>query len=526
MAKDIPLLKLKNAGVAEGLIKPIGEDGQVDYRGGFTRTPKNAPILKGFQVRAPLGDSLNDIISYRNEVGKVDRALSLMKMGQFINPLFLPVYDAVQAAMLGSISPIRVSKGKISSPIVANIKHAVNDFRTQSDTWYEAGINGARSTPYANPLEQFEKQIQRIAEHPNAAIRSLRGLLSKDVFREAYSISWKTAWALDGFIRQISYRHLTDQLGYSPKEAGRIAALYHADYAGVPAKTRRTLNRVFFTPTFKIAMGKLFTRMIKDSMNVSLKGGKIVAQKLVGKRPIVKITAEEKLHASSLGRTVGILMGMDLLMTAFLGFERDQWGRRYIKKNVETAQGDKDVVFTMSSPANMFLKYTARMQESFGDPAITKPFEAFVKKNSWEVHPTWRIAMGLANNRKSNGDMIVPTLANKTEKIEKYTAYVLREASALVDEVATTASGQGDEAETRKILQSELGKLGEFAARMFVFAYLRTSGETKQERQISQIQQIMNQEMKAIIDLEGNFSPVIQDQIIKNAIDRIQKIAK
>ena len=523
LSKDIGLLKIKNSGIDEGLIKPIEEGKRVDYRGGFVRAPRSAPVLKDMQLRGPLADFINEAIHYRNSFSIVDKGLALVKMGQFINFLFLPVYDVVQGMMLGAISPLRPIK------TYKNIINAARDMYTHSDEWYAAGINGARSTPYPNPLASYNKMIEDIANHPNPIIRNLHGLLGASPlgsFRQAYNISWNTAWMLDGFIRQISYRHLTDDLGYSQKEAGRIAALYHADYAGVPATTRRFLNKIFFTPTFKIAMSKLFTRMIKDSIGVSLKGGKLLAQKATGKRATVEFNREELLHAASLGRTLGMITALHVVMTTFMGFEKDQWGRRYIKKGVETLQGVKDIVFTFSAPMNMFLKYIFRAYESFGDPAITRAFIEFAKKNSWELHPVWRIVIGLAYNERINGKPIAETLLDPSVRIARTMTWVMREASALVDEVVTSVSGQTDEAETRKVLQDEFGKLSEFVARMFVYSYLRTPVEAKQERQIAQIERIINEELGSIIDVDGNIPPGHMEQITKNAIDRMDKIIK
>ena len=144
-------------------------------------------------------------------------------------------------------------------------------------------------------------------------------------------------------------------------------------------------NAWAFYDSYSEAQGDGTIDLDNDSMKVSLKGGKIAAYKVVGKEHDVKITKEEKLHTASMVRTLAILGGMDILMTSFLGFERDQYGRRYVKKNVETPQGQKDVVWTMSNPANMFLKYPYRAMESFGDPGITEAFTEFAKKNSWEL---------------------------------------------------------------------------------------------------------------------------------------------
>lgn len=529
LARDIPLLKLKNTGTEEGLIKERKTGEKVDYRGGFVKPPRSAGVLKGTQIRGPLADGIHTTTQYHNNMKIVDKGLNITKMGQFIDPFFLPLYDTVQASMLGSISPIPVTirKGKLVSPVAQTIKnmaHAARDMYEHNADWYEAGLHGTRSTPYANPIQNFNEFIENISKHPNPIVRNLVGILDGHAFKTAYNLSWKVAWTLDGYIRQVSYRFLRDDLGYSPKEAGRIAALYHGDYAGVPSTTRRQVNRFMFTPTFKIAMGKLFTKMIKDSMTVSLKGGKIAAYKLVGKEHDVKITKEEKLHTASLVRTVAIIGAMDMLMTSFLGFERDQFGRRYVKKNVETPQGQKDVVWTMSNPSNMWLKYPFRAMESFGDPGITEAFSEFAKKNSWELHPMWRMVNQLARNERTNGQPIYPHLADADTKLEMTMAFVLREASALVDEIVTSTSGQTDEAITRDVIQKEFGKVSDFVSRLFVYAYLRTSGDTKRERQVQQLKRVLSEDLNIIVDKDGNISPVMLKEILKNFKKRLDKI--
>ena len=274
-----------------------------------------------------------DASKYHDSMKLLDKGLALTKMGQFINPLFLPIYDVWQATMAGSISPLRPIR------TFKNIQRAVTDFRSQGDSWQEAGLHGARSTPYVNPIAQYDEYIQRIAEHPNPFIRAMNGIFSQDILRQTYNTSWKTAWALDGFVRQITYRHLSDNLGFKPSDAGRLTALYHADYAGIPTSTRKKLNRVFFTPSFKVAMSKLYLRMIKDSISVSVKAGENIIK---GRRIGENISQEEKLMMGGLGRTIGIVMTMDILMTSFMGFERDEWGRRYTKE-VETTEGKKEL---------------------------------------------------------------------------------------------------------------------------------------------------------------------------------------
>ncbi len=514
LGKDIALSRIKNAGTESGHIKDLEKGQRPDRFNGFVRPPSNAPILKGTQIKGVLADYLINASKYHDSMKLFDKGLAITKMGQFINPLFLPVYDLWQASMLGSINPLTPKRS------FGNIQKAVNDFVTNNEQWVEAGINNARSTPYVNPLERYNDYIQRIAKHPNPIVRAFNGIFSQDSFRQIYNTSWKTAWALDGFIRQISYRHLTDNLGYSPADAGRLTALYHADYAGIPANTRKKMNRVFFTPTFKVAMTKLYLKMMKDSINVSIKAGENIIK---GRRVGENITQEEKLMIGGLGRTIGIIMTMDILMTAFLGFDRDEWGRRYTKE-LETSEGVKDLVITYGAPFNMLFKYYFRYMESFANPAVMNKLQSFLQKNSWELHPVWRMVNGFMRNRRSDGSQIYDKFTGKGA--EQIAAYFLSQSSSLVDEVLTTISSDAEKVEMDKLLEEELGKAGELFARWFAFAYLRDISDVKAGYQIQNLINQWNAEVKIIIDRGGDMSQKDIEVGAKRLFELIDEIGK
>ena len=508
LGKDTAILRIKNAGISSGFIKPLEKGNRPDRFGGFVRPPSNAPILKGFQIKNVLSDYMMDASKYHDSMKLLDKGLALTKMGQFINPLFLPIYDVWQATMAGSISPLRPIR------TFKNIQRAVTDFRDQGPIWQEAGLHGARSTPYVNPIAQYDEYIQRIAEHPNPFIRAMNGIFSQDILRQTYNTSWKTAWALDGFVRQITYRHLSDNLGFKPSDAGRLTALYHADYAGIPTSTRKKLNRVFFTPSFKVAMSKLYLRMIKDSINVSIKaGGNIIKGRRIGEN----ISQEEKLMMGGLGRTIGIVMTMDILMTSFMGFERDEWGRRYTKE-VETTEGKKELVITYGAPFNMFLKYFFRIQESFANPAITNKLQAFLQKNSWELHPVWRMVNGFMRNKRPDGRQIYEKFTG--EGATQIAAYFLSQSAALVDEVLTSVSHEPEKVEMDKLLTEELGKAGTLFARWFAFAYLRGISDEVAARQSQGLLNELNNEVKFIIERRGKVS----QKYIEEATSRVTKL--
>ena len=514
LGKDAAILRIKNAGLSVGFIKPLEKGQRPDRFNGFVRPPSNAPILKGFQIKNVLSDYMMDASKYHDSMAMIDKGLSITKMGQFFNPLFLPVYDLWQAGMVGSINPLRPVR------TFKNIQRAVSDFRDQGEPWMAAGIHGARSTPYVNPLARYDAYIQQIAKHPNPLVRAVRGILSEDILRQTYNTSWKTAWALDGFVRQITYRHLTDNMGFKPADAGRITALYHADYAGIPSSTRKKLNRIFFTPSFKIAMTKLYAKMVKDSISVSVKTGKNIIK---GRRIGENITAEEKLMMGGLGRTLGIIMTMDILMTSFLGFERDEWGRRYTKE-VETVEGKKDLVITYGAPFNMFLKYFFRMKESFFNPAVTGKLQTFLQKNSWELHPVWRMVNGFLRNKRPDGRQIYEKFTG--EGTTQIAAYFLSSSAALVDEVLTSVAHEPGKVEMRKLLNEELGKAGTLFANWFAFAYLRGISDEVAAWQSKSLINQLNQEVKFIIENRGDVSQKYIEEATERVTDRIMEIQK
>ena len=57
---------------------------------------------------------------------------------------------------------------------------------------------------------------------------------------------WHFAWGGDQFVRMMTNHHFLSQ-GFSPSEAADLTALFHADYAAVPAGTRRATAMIFFT---------------------------------------------------------------------------------------------------------------------------------------------------------------------------------------------------------------------------------------------------------------------------------------
>ena len=449
--------------------------------------------------------------------GTISKTLNLTKMGQFFNPFFLPMYDVVQGVMAGSINPLRpIRSGKY-------LYQAIHDFTNRTQEWYDAEWWGRSSTPFPNPLQTDEEIVRAYATiggeagkliremlniSPYVAGEGISGVYPVRLLRATYNLSWKMAWAMDSVLRQATYRYGLDQ-GMSPKDAAQQAALFHGDYAGVPAKTRKFLNYFLFTPTFKVAMGKMYSRMLRS-----------VGETIV---PEVRTGEDLSQYRGSFIRMLAILGAIELLMAA-LGFESDQFGRRYFReteidgKPVETA-------VTYSNPANMFLKYLYRLIDAMG-PEVDNRMQRFFQSNIWELHPIHRVAQEMVSNRTANGDKIVltfdPSILRGGDPVRevKYAKYLVDNLVPLLREVRGFAGAQQIEGIEDKKVREQLGKdvskVFALASKPFTYAYQRAPEEVRMRADVQALQRFFTEDVRQLVRLvqEGD----------AEAIKRVQEL--
>jgi len=327
----------------------------------------------------------------------------------------------------------------------------------------------------------------------------LENALPHKAIKNIYNASWHIAWKLDETVRMASYRYLMEK-GFSPREAAQNAAKFHSDYASVPATTRRTLNHIFFTPTFKITMGKLYAKMISDAVKSVYKLGKVD-----------KTTA---LYGKGLIATFGILEGWDLFMRA-QGFECDEWGRRYIKR-VETDEGEKELVVTWSSPANMFQKYYYRAKAAL-QPEVEKPLVRFFESNKWEIHPLYRVGYEIANNDNGIGDKVYSDFDTPTVKAGKSLKHAIGGTIQLLGLLDREESNK----EAQERFKKESGQLLDLATRPFTFKYMRSVEERRVGYKLSAVRKRFESELR-----RGNIKPEHFDQYIKQINDILGGLEK
>jgi len=317
--------KIIKAAKEEGMVKDW-KDAPKDWQ----ELPRHVfPTLEGKKAHPLFVDyfekNLGGVSWMPPEMGKI---LGTVKLLQFYNPLFLPMYDTIQAWWSGSIR---------SKHTPRSIRRAAKSLYRRDDAYWEFLDGGGSSTPWTPGFQQYMKQVKDMV-HKNPIFKDIKKYVTNP-----YRLSWEAAWKGDRFIRLITYHHYL-QKGFSSVDAAQLTAKMHADYASIPPKMRTKLNKILFTPSFKISMMSAQAEMIKSSGKYLLKAGKIPKTEIAMAKALV-------------GLTSGILLRNFVLQK--LGFKADQWGLKY-SKTVDTDEGKKELVLHTASPDNVILRYYHR----------------------------------------------------------------------------------------------------------------------------------------------------------------------
>jgi hypothetical protein len=392
-AKDMALINLAEALEEDGLMKPI--KGNKKPKGWVETSSFQWGILGGNYIDPQALESLTNMLTVDQETNRFWRAMGYMKMGAFFNPVFLPLYDVYQSvAMAGSLFR------RMPHTTAKHMKRAVEAVLTQNDTYKEAMNTGLFSKPFDFPQHEWIKEMKVLLKGTKRqgglnqmASMGLRYFILNSKhplgpLNAAYRTSWALAWKMDEMVRVFTYLQLADKSKVGKGgdiEAGQLAARFHGDYAKVPAKTRRKLNRLFFTPTFKIAMFGLYKDMakglVKSAYNVA-KGD-------------VNFKDPQAVFGTGLLSLAVFTMAFDQVMRAY-GFEPedDKWynfGRRYVR-TIDTDYGPKQEIWTWSNPGNITQRY---LQRAMNQKWRKNPWKGAYNVLKWDLHPMWAFTSNL-----------------------------------------------------------------------------------------------------------------------------------
>ncbi|GAH86673.1 unnamed protein product, partial [marine sediment metagenome] len=198
--------------------------------------------------------------------------------------------------------------------------------------------------------------------------------------------------------------------GFSLMESAQLTAKPHGDYAAIPPNTRVKLNKILFTPSFRIAMISAQSEMIGDlGKLITREKRKIPATKkkgIDGKDyyiPNVKSKKYMKAMARMIAGLAGSLLIQETVMHK-LGFKTDKWGLKYVKE-IDIEGERKELVVHIANPANVFLRYYHRIKGllEYDDP---DKYLALLNRAKWDFHPLYQLAQELISNRGVDFDPI------------------------------------------------------------------------------------------------------------------------
>ena len=436
-------------------------------RSTFVDAPANAPILKGWKLHPMLAEEIFEMTRYHEGGIKTwEKALIVAKLGKFDNPLVLPMYDLFQASILV------ISNPKTGWKYPKYMVQAAKDLKYKTENYYEARFNNVLSKPYANPMSSLSRTLDKIKLSPlGRALKPLNLTVENNLLREAYNLSFTWAWKGDEFIRMSTYNYCRSELKMSPRLAAEIASKTHGQYGDVPRETSRKLNHLLFTPTFKIAMGKLHWEMVNGAMKTTANLG--------------KVSLAMKTSAKMLIGLLAVNIGTDTIMN-WLGYETEVFGHKYRKDFVDDEGKEKENVITFSNPNNLEIKFVNRFVTSFfGNQS--NPFKAFFEKNSWELNPLYTTTYnGLIKNDNGAGDKIYDTMIDSTPAILfKMAKYSFLQTFAMLSSYGNMENRR----ESREQLIKDNGKFVQFVLDPISFGYTRTK---KTDRLVREYKRINN----------------------------------
>lgn len=483
VGKKVALAEIFNTAEGEGLIKDAGSAPDT-----WQFLPSSLfPTLKGKKVHPALKSFMEkNFIRQGWQPTTLRGALGIVKMLQFYNPIFLPTYDVIQGFWTGSVRSVRTP---------TSIMRAARSMKNADKHYWDAMYWGAFSTPFTPSHRLFVKQADKIINGSPFLKKALR-------VASIYPWAWDLAWKGDNFIRMITYHHYRAK-DFTAREAAQATARPHGDYASIPPATRKWINKIFFTPSFKIAMMSAQSGMVKNFAKI-----------MTGQR---KTMSKEEIASGkqAVGLAAGIVL-RNLVMNA-LGFETDEYGLRYVK-TVKTDEGKKkELVLYAASPDNVFARIYNRIKPLMPWEKEEKKLGAFINRAKWELHPLWQLSMEVLSNKGISFEPIY----NPYDSAEKIAVdNVIYSANRIIRVSELLPMSRSEKRfDALKALNKDLGTFGTLFG-FFVLPYVRA---TKDKRLISKINRL-KRNFNYIKKQDPPKSLASAESRYKNFMDELKKL--
>ncbi|MBA7541675.1 hypothetical protein ES705_33991 [subsurface metagenome] len=451
------------------------------------------PTLKGKMLHPVLSNVLEKYFFRRGFMPPVlGKIFTYSKLLQFPNPLFLPMYDVYQSFWTGALTHFK-------TPLFMG--RAIRSMIKKDQYYWDASYWGAFSTPYTPDFKTFDKEVKSLMEK-NTFMRYAKRYINP------YHASWDAAWTGDNLIRMITYHYYRSR-GFSLMESAQLTAKPHGDYAAIPSNTRRKLNKILFTPSFRIAMISAQSEMIGDL-------AKLITKE---KRNIGTAKPRSKRYTKAMARMMAGLVGSLLIQETVmhkLGFKTDQWGLKYVKE-IDIEGERKELVVHIANPANVFLRYYHRIKGllEYDDP---DKYLALLNRAKWDFHPLYQLGQELISNRGVSFEPIWHPDDEPWKIWRDIGVYSLKRIVRML-EVVPGMEEAGKRRDAYKALIKDLGKTG-YVLSAFSLPYIRN---TKEQRLMYRWKKLMNL-FKYYTDKKPFKTDEDYEKGIERLMERIEKI--
>ena len=466
------------------------------------------PGLKGYRIHPEVDRFMErELIQYGFDRAQVGRVLGWVKGWQFVNPSRLAFNDIHQGFWLGTFRDIGGMKKFIDQTMKEGLTKASKDttlyrgvksVQNKDKDYLDATEHGAMSKLYGNSWESFMGDVDRAIEG-NSDIKNLmkaaKSLNPVATIDELYHIVHKMAWEGDHMIRMMSYHFLKDQ-GFSIEEAAELTSRYHGAYDDVPNSTRQLMNKLFFVPTFKVAMTKLQLDMASSTAKTFRKS---------------KRNRRTDLAAMALLAEAAILIARGLMFKKLWGFKEEDIGYKYTKQ-IQTENGTEELVVTTPTPFQIY-RQLAKFKQ-FG--RTNDPLRKLESVIPFTMHPLWSsIYKGFLQNRRDDGEPVRNENDDWPLQVMDFTRYM----TARLVRMTALIPGMQDKLKRKKAMKEYIKNTGVLGGIMSTYFYPFVR-DSKQQRIARDIQRQSNMYSQT---LRKNLETPVSDERLNTRLRNISK---